>query len=115
MAMVAPRRVELSLSDSAVVVSYPREGSWLLLFGTDVKRAVSDSVEVTARSDWENGRLVVTRKVSGGGALTETFMPSADGSRLTVAVELATGAPRGGIEFHRVYERERSGLREPAR
>lgn len=106
MATVPPRRLELSVSDSAVVVSYPREEPWLLPFGSDVKREAADSVEVAARADWENGRLVVSRRVSGGGSVTETFMPSVDGKRLTVDVEVAMGSGRGGTEFQRVYEPE---------
>ena len=68
---------------------------------------MSEDVEVEARAQWENNRLILTRQVSGGGVVTETFMPSVDGKRLTVAVEFAPGGP-GGVEFQRVYERPRA-------
>jgi hypothetical protein len=115
MAMVAPRRVDLSLSDSAVVVSHPREEPWLLPFGSEVKREATDSVEISARADWENGRLVVTRKVPGGGSLIETYMPSVDGKRLTVNVVLAVGGAGAGVEFQRVYDPAPGTARGPSR
>lgn len=102
MATVAPRRLEIALSDSSVVVSAPREEPWMLLFGEKTKRMMPDSVEVEARAEWEEGRVVVTRKVSGGGEVTETYMPSLDGSRMVVAVTFSPGG-RGGVEFRRVY------------
>jgi hypothetical protein len=103
MATGAPRSLEISLADSLVVLGFPREEPWLLPFGGDVERALAEEVKVKARAEWEEGRLVVTRTVAGGGSVIETFMPSVDGKRLTVAVEFL---PRGrpGVEFRRVYE-----------
>jgi hypothetical protein len=114
MATVVPRRLEVSLSDSAVVVTYPHEEPWLLPFGEGVKRKLGEGVEVEAKAEWKDGLLSVTRKVSGAGSLKETFHPSADGERLTVAVELSMGQ-RGGVEFRRVYQPEGASRGAPPR
>lgn len=80
----------------------PGDDPCVLPFGEDVTRNLEDGVEVEARAEWENGRVVVTRGVGGGASVTETYMPSVDGTRLTVAVEVSMGG-RGGVEFRRVY------------
>lgn len=107
MATGTPRTLQISLADSLAVVAFPREEPWLLPFGDKVTRELSEDVEVEARAQWENNRLILTRQVSGGGVVTETFMPSVDGKRLTVAVEFSPGG-RDGVEFQRVYERPRA-------
>ncbi|MDP2958162.1 MAG: hypothetical protein Q8N53_17170 [Longimicrobiales bacterium] len=104
MATGTPRTLQISLADSLAVVAFPREEPWILPFGGKVTRELSEDVEVEARAQWENNRLILTRQVSGGGVVVETFMPSVDGKRLTVAVEFSPGG-RGGVEFQRVYER----------
>ena len=73
----------------------------MLPFGKTVERPLDDDLKLKAKAEWDEGRLVVQRNVSGGGGVTETFMPSVDGTRLTVDVEMSGGP--GGIEFQRVY------------
>ena len=107
MATGTPRTLQISLADSLAVVAFPREEPWILPFGGKVTRELGEDVEVEARAQWENNRLILTRRVSGGGVVVETFMPSVDGKRLTVAVEFSPGG-RGGVEFQRVYERPRA-------
>jgi len=102
MAVAGPRTLEISLTDSLVVISDGREEPWVLSFGEEASRKVGEKLEVKGKAEWEDGRLVFTRKLDGG-AVTQTFMPSVDGRRLTVSVELS-GGPRGGTEFRRVYE-----------
>ena len=114
LATVVPRRLGLSLSDSAVEVSYPREEPWTLRFGQGVKRAEADGVEVEAKAEWKDGLLSVTRQVSGAGSLKETFHPTSDRHRLTVAVELIMGR-MGKVEFRRVYRPEGATPGEPSR
>lgn len=114
MVSVAPRRLELALSDSAVVVTYPREDAWVLPFGKGVKRKEGEGVEVETKAEWKEGLLSVTRKVSGAGSVRETFYPTADRHRLTVSVELAMG-DRGAVEFRRVYQPEGKQQGGPAR
>ena len=101
---VPPRRLDVALSDSLVTVGYTAQDVWVLPFGEKVKRDLGDEMTVEARSEWDEGRLRVRRSVSGGASITETYMPSADGMKLTVAVEVS-GGPGGGFEFRRVYDR----------
>lgn len=114
LATVVPRRLEVSLSDSAVVVTYPHEEPWLLPFGEQVKRKLGEGVDVEAKAEWKDGLLSVTRKVSGAGSLKETFHPSSNGERLTVAVELTMGQ-RGGVAFRRVYQPDGASRGAPPR
>jgi hypothetical protein len=114
MATVVPRRLELSFSDSAVVVTYPREEPWLLPFGEGVKRKTAEEVEVEGKAEWKDGLLAVTRKVSGAGSVTETFYPTPDRHRLTVSVAYTMGQ-MGEVEFRRVYQPEAATQRVPPR
>ena len=107
MAMAPARTLQISLNDSLAVLSAPREEPWVLPFGGKVERQVTEQMKVEARAEWEGGRLVVTRKIAGG-QVRETFMPSADGERLTVGVAFSPGG-RGEVEFQRVYKRPRGG------
>ena len=104
---VAPRRLDLTLSDSLVTLGYTPQDVWVLPFGDKVKRDLGEGLTVEAKAEWDNGRLVVRRSVSGGASITETYMPSADGAKLTVAVEMS-GGPGGGFAFQRVYDHRRS-------
>jgi len=101
---VPPRHLEVSLSDSLVTLGYTAQDVWVLPFGKKVERDLGDDLTLEARADWENDRLVVKRSVSGGGSVIETYMPSMDGKRLTVAVELAGDGRGGGFEIRRVYD-----------
>jgi len=103
MASVVPRRLEISLTDSAVVVTYPREDPWLLPFGQGVKRKSGEDVDVEGKAEWRDGLLTVTRTVSGAGSVTETFHPTPDRHRLTVSVAYTMGR-LGQVEFRRVYQ-----------
>jgi len=105
----APRTLELSLSDSLVVLRFPREEPWVLPFGEEVRRVVGDDVEIVAKAEWNAGRLVITRSASKGGSVTETYMPSVDGKKLTVAVEVSASL-MGGVEFQRVYDAREAPL-----
>jgi hypothetical protein len=100
---VPPRHLQVALSDSLVTVGYTAQDVWVLPFGDKVKRDLGDDLTVEAKAEWDDGRLVVRRSVSGGASITETYMPSADGTKLTVAVEMS-GGPGGGFEFRRVYD-----------
>lgn len=100
---VPPRRLAVALSDSLVKVGYTAQDVWVLPFGEKVKRNLGDDMTLEAKAEWDNDRLVVRRSVSGGGSVTETYMPSADGRRLTVMVEMS-GGPGGGFEVRRVYD-----------
>jgi hypothetical protein len=105
MAVTIPTRMDLSLTDSLVTVTYAGQKPLALPFGEEVRRELSDSVTMVARADWDTGRLVVIRAVKDGGSITETYMPSVDGKRLTVDVEVEGLGP-GGAEFQRVFNRE---------
>ena len=107
MVTVPPRRLDVALSDSLVTVGYTAQDVWVLPFGDKVKRDPGDDLTVEAKAEWDNGRLVVRRSLSGGASITETYMPSADGTKLTVAVEMS-GGPGGGFEFRRVYDHQAS-------
>lgn len=102
-----PRCLDVALSDSLVTVGYTAQDVWVLPFGEKVKRDLGDDMTLEARAEWDNGRLVVRRSVPGGASITETYMPSADGTKLTVAVEMS-GSPGGGFEFRRVYDHQGS-------
>jgi hypothetical protein len=96
--------LDVVLTDSAATVTYPDEDPWVLPFGKTVERKIDDDVSIEAKAEWVNERLVVTRSVSGGGAIRETFEPALDGARLIVDVDTSMGGgPRGGGEFQRVY------------
>ncbi len=114
MATVVPRRLGLTLSDSAVVLTYPREEPWILPFGQGVKREAAADVEVEAKAEWKGGLLSVTRQVSGAGSVKETFHATPDRHRLTVAVEFTMGR-MGKVEFRRVYQPEGTMSGEPPR
>jgi hypothetical protein len=103
-ATIAPRTLDLSVNDSLVTLSIPREEPLVLPFGEKVKRQAADDVEIEAKAEWKEGRLVVTRSASGGGSVTETFMPSVDGRKLTVDVQLSLSRMGGDVEFQRVYD-----------
>lgn len=106
LATARPVRLDVQLTDSAVAVTYTGDPEPLvLLFGKKVERKLTDELTLEAKASWEEGRLVVERSVGGAGSITETFMPSVDGRRLTVDVALDGGAG-GGLEFQRVYDRE---------
>jgi len=107
MVTVPPRRLDVALSDSLVTVGYTAQDVWVLPFGEEVKRDLGDDLTVDAEAEWDNGRRMVRRSVSGGASITETYMPSADGTKLTVAVEMS-GGPGVGFEFRRVYDQQRS-------
>ncbi len=97
-----PTRVDIALTDSLATVTYAGQEPFVLPFGETVERPVGDSLKLEARAEWVDHRLVVERMVSGGGGVTETFMPSMDGTRLTVDVDVS-GGPGGGFEFQRVF------------
>jgi hypothetical protein len=103
--MAHEEALDIVLTDSAATVTYPGEEPWVMLFGETVERKVSDDVTIKAKAEWDDERLVVTRSVSGGGSLKETFEPALDARRLVVDVEpsFGGGGPRGGSEFQRVY------------
>ncbi len=101
LAQTTPTRIDIALTDSLVTVTYAGREPWVLPFGKTVERPLDDDLKLEAKAEWDEGRLVVQRNVSGGGGVTETFMPSVDGTRLTVDVEMSGGP--GGIEFQRVY------------
>jgi len=71
-----------------------------------------DDVQITTSAVWNDGWLVVSRDVDGGGKITETFLRASDGQHLNVVVQLELprfgreqdgGKPRA-IEFRRVYD-----------
>lgn len=105
MAVTIPTRLDLSLTDSLVTVTYAGQEPLALPFGEDVEHQLPDSVALQARAEWDTGRLVIIRSVKDGGSITETYMPSVDGKRLTVDVEV-DGLGPGGAEFQRVFLRE---------
>lgn len=107
-ATVAPRTLELAVSDSLVTLYIPREEPWVLPFGEKVKRQEGEDVEIEAKAEWQAGRLVVTRSASGGGSVSEMFMPSVDGRKLTVDVQISLGQMGGDVEFHRVYDQHKT-------
>jgi hypothetical protein len=73
-----------------------------------------DEVQITTRAQWNEGWLVVSREIDGGGKITETYLRSNDGQRLYVVVQIELprfGSGRGRdegksrpIEFRRVYD-----------
>lgn len=103
--LVMAREMTLAvvLTDSTATVTYPGEEPWVLPFGKTVKRKVSDDVTLKAKAEWHDRRLVVTRSVSGGGKIEETFEPALDAARLIVDVDISMGGRGGGVEFERVY------------
>ena len=101
LATTTPTRIDIALTDSLVTVTYAGREPWVLPWGKTVKRDLGEDLELQAKAEWDQERLIVHRNVAGGGGVTETFMPSVDGTRLTVDVELAGGP--GGVEFQRVY------------
>lgn len=102
LAMTVPTRIDIALSDSLVTVTYAGQDPFVLPFGKKVERPLGDHLELETKAVWSEGRLVVERDVSGGGGVSETFMPSVDGARLTIDVDF-TGGPGGGFDFQRVY------------
>lgn len=104
MMMAREEKLDVALTDSAAVVTYPGEEPWMLPFGKTVKRKVADDVTLSAKAEWDNERLVVTRSISGGGKVTETFEPGLDAGRLVVDVDVSMGSGgRAGGGFQRVY------------
>jgi hypothetical protein len=102
LAQTTPTRIDIALTDSLVTMTYAGRPAWVLPFGKTVEHELSDDVKLEGKAEWVEERLVVTRRVAGGGGVSETFMPSVDGTRLTIDVDLS-GGPGGGIEFQRVY------------
>ena len=106
--------LDVVLTDSTAILTYPGEEPWVLPFGRTVKRKVDKDVTLEAKAQWSDDRLVVTRSVSGGGSIWETFEPAVDAARLIVDVDISMrGGSRGGGEFQRVYypPQARSGSR----
>lgn len=100
-----PAQLSVQLADSAVTLTYgDHREPWVLPFGKDVERPLNDDLKIKARAEWEEGRVVVTRSIDGGGSISEMYMPSMDGTRLTVDVLMRSG-PGGGVEIHRIYDR----------
>jgi len=99
-----PTRIDIALTDSLATVTYAGQEPFVLPFGKAVERPAGDSLKLEAKATWVDHRLVVERNVSGGGGVTETFMPSVDGTRLTEDVDVS-GGPGGGFEFQRVFNR----------
>lgn len=103
--MTTPTKLDIQLADSAVTVAYAGDPTpYVLPFGKKVERKLGDDLKLEARAEWQEDRLVVTRSVKGAGSISETFMPSVDGKRLTIDVEM-DGGRGGGVDFQRVYLR----------
>src|SRR5207245_2540991 len=59
--------------------------------------------DVQIKAQWQGNDLVVERKVSGGGKVTEDYLRSQDGKQLYVIVSFDGGRGRT-IDFRRVYD-----------
>jgi hypothetical protein len=88
---------------TAVPMTIVRRDSVLLsLGGKKVKHEYEgNEIELSARMD--GGRLVVERKVSGGGKVTETYFRSREG-KLFVIVKVEISALPKPVEFRRIYD-----------
>lgn len=103
--MAVPTRIDMHLADSVVTVAYSADPEpYVLFFGKEAKRELGTGLLLKARADWKTDRIVVTRTIDGGGSLKESLVPSVDGQRLTVIVEMGRGAGQT-VTFRRVYER----------
>jgi len=100
----APKAFNLTETDSTITFASDSADT-LVVFGDGrkVTQKVQDAADVTVTARWQGTDLIVERKVSGGGSVTEDYLRSQDGKQLYVIVSFVT--PRGrSIEFRRIYD-----------
>jgi hypothetical protein len=81
------------------------EGDSLVLpaNGRKVKESVNGAGDVESRAYWVGSHLVIERKVSGGGAVTNEFFLSQDSTQLYVVVGF--DGKCGQFKFRRIYSK----------
>jgi hypothetical protein len=107
LARYAPLLLDLGLTDSTVSLGDPRTSNVLLLHldGRKFKQKVEGGGDIEIKAKWNDRLLVLERKVSGGGKVTEWYTRSEDGRQLIVQVRVKGGRIPRAIEFRRVYDR----------
>jgi hypothetical protein len=103
------RRIALKQSDSTVLLTYgdgtPIES---LTDGKEREKAVGGMGRIKVKAEWQDGWLIVERKLEGGIKVREEFMRAPDSPRL-ITTTIITGLPRD-LKFRSVYDRS-SGSR----
>jgi hypothetical protein len=103
------KRIALKESDSTVLLNYgdgtPIES---LTDGNEREKAVSGMGKIKVKAEWQDGQLIVERKLEGGIRVREEFMRAPDSPRL-ITTTIITGLPRD-LKFRSVYDRS-SGSR----
>jgi hypothetical protein len=105
LALAAPPAIALTQTDSNVTFTLDANNSLVLKSNGDTLKQNPDSgieVDVTAR--WQGNAFVVTRRVVGGGKVTESYIRWPNGTRLIQIVNY-DGGPERYLTFRRVYAR----------
>ena len=104
-ALYPPPLLQIAQTDSTVTFGADADPAALVLGDgkTIVVPALDSVAEVTITSRWIGNAFLVSRQVAGGGKVSEDYVKTADGTRLTVFVHFDGGQQRT-LDFRRVYD-----------
>jgi hypothetical protein len=103
--LTAPPALALTQTDSNVTFTYDANTSLALSSKGDTLKQNPDSgIEVDVNARWQGNAFVVTRRVVGGGKVTESYIRWPNGTRLIQIVNY-DGGPEHYLTFRRVYAR----------
>ena len=108
LAFDAPQSLTIAENDSTVSLTADADTLTLVANGRKVTRHVDGGGDVTITARWQGSDLVIERKVSGGGSVSEDYLRSKDGKQLYVIVSFVTARGRS-IEFRRIYDQTQPG------
>ncbi len=99
------------VQDDSTVTIVGAEGSRLILYpdGRRIEYPIGGAGHVETRAYWDNGKLVVERKVERGPRATTTYELSSLRRQLHVRVRLEGGAIPEPVEIRRVYDLQDEG------
>lgn len=106
----APLRISFAGDSSVTLTDSIGTVSTLRIDGKQVTDKVQDGGDVETRARWNGESLVLERKVSGGGKVTETYGLGLDGTKLIAFVEVS--GTISSISLTRQYQRGDSAAGE---
>jgi hypothetical protein len=106
LAMGGSRTLEISQTDSVVLLRRPDESDSLVLHtdGRRVKEHPSQGPTIESTTMWASGQLFVQRSVDGGGKVIEIYYREPDDPHLYVVVRVEGRWLDHKLEFRRVYD-----------
>jgi len=105
LALNAPPALALTQTDSNVTFTLDANTSLVLRSNGDtLKQNPVSGIEVDVNARWQGNAFVVTRRVVGGGKVTESYIRWPNGTRLIQIVHY-DGGPEHYLTFRRVYAR----------